>query len=515
MDITRGRSLEKALAVGPEAAAVDLRLTADAELQSARLELEADSRWERMQGNISSVNGQEKEGPIEGKSRLTKGISWLVVDLGQDCLVKRMDVEVNGQNGKDLKMRIRGFYNNAWTPLMPVDLFSIEPVKENRVNFTPVTASRLMVEFIKAAKTSEVILNVKKLTLCATRLPCRIELKLAEEVLLTHEDLLPPGEKVSIKGFPDKVNRYLAEHSGTGTVPMTLRCAAPARIMLRVAGIKTGKVVRQFVPEGRFADLELAYGQSDPLRIALDAGVTLTDVRFAWQADLLDERIVQQYAIFAPGVLSHLCDARHSAAQSFSAPSGIETLMGFDLCLRPAQAPVKAWLNIHADTARAPRQDPFPNGRMSLEIDDRQSVFQWMAFRPDAPFSLPAGRWWAVLTVLAGELHWQLADITTTDCGCGEAAVNRIKDHPWQPRDGYTGCMRIIVGGATRPEVTFTLGRGDRSVSLSPGNGQVYLNQKQLAALNQDNIGELELRACSNGRGRVLISNLQIRIGSS
>jgi len=503
INITEGPGQSKSLTLSAEGHMIDFCLPANREFLSARVEVKADGGVKKVEGKAGSVNGSVKSWPV-------RGISWIVIDWDHDCLLNELKINLD-KALKGLKVRIKVFGNNAWTPLMPVDLFSVSKAATS-MNFDPVKAGRLMLEFTKESDTKGVwepsTVNVSSVEIFASTLPVDLEVILDGEPLLSHKGMITGGEKIAIPSFAEMANDYLSRNPGTNTVPLMLKNAMPAEISLLLSDVRLAGIIRQFASGRDSIELHVGYGEEILEKIAVKRS-KIVQIHFDYEADLSGERLLPYGQEKKAPLMAHLCDDRHSAAQSFSPLPENEALVGIDLYLRPARLPVTAMLAIHLDESGRPAGSPCPEGMVPFRIEEKAAISQWVPLRFHAPCSLNGNKWWVIVSVEEGELHWHLDKMKDGD-GQGEV-LNQIKGHPWQPRGAYWGRTRVITRGNTKPEVTFSLSRGSRSIIVKRPSGQVHLSDEELETLNGDNSDEVKLKIKSSGNGSLFINNLGIR----
>ncbi len=499
LDITeKSEEIDKKYTITSEGLSIDLSLPSGTELKSAVFEVVAGLEKEQVNSVISCIKG-ETTCPV-------KDINWIVADFGHNKMIDTLHISIPGSEDKNLKFRIKIFTNNAWTTLMPMDLFSIAS-PDLKLSFSPVLASSLMIEFIKESKTtsglweSEMV-NVNKFVLFSS--PSDLSILIDKEELFSHEGIMLAGEKFAVEKFVSAANEFLYKNSGSCLIPLKLICGTLAEISIKISGIFLSKIIRKFTNNESSADLEIEYGEKRSLNIDIGEQSVVKEVKFEYKADLSDEQILLDFSEGQTSV-ALLCDSKHSAAQSFNIGSEKDVLTGLDLYLRVAKAPAKATLSIHTDELNRPSVNPLPETVMNFESDIPEAS-GWVPFRLDVPVS-EAKEMWAVLLVSKGALHWHLTDKVKSK----ESAMVQIKAHPWQPRENYTGVMRSIGKSSIPPDARFSLTRGGKSIELITEGGLVT-TLDNLTDLNNDSAGMLELKIESNGKGRIIISNLKIRI---
>ncbi|MCP3923910.1 MAG: hypothetical protein GY714_15130 [Desulfobacterales bacterium] len=490
--------IDKKYTITSEGLNIDLSLSPDTELQSANFEIVFGAKKEQVNSLISCIKG-ETTCPVND-------INWILADFGQNKLIDTLNLSTQISGEKNLKLRIKIFSNNAWTTLMPMDLFSITS-PDLKISFSPVLASKFMIEFVKESKTTSglwepAMVSVDKIMLFSS--PSDLKILIDQKELFNHEGIILAEEKFGVEEFVSVANEYLFKNPEARLIPLKLICGTLADISIKISGISLSKIVRKFTNDESRADLKMEYGEKRSLKIDIGEQSVVKEVKFEYTADLSNEQILLDFSE-GQSSIALLCDSKHSAAQSFNIGSEKDDLTGIDLYLRVAKAPAKATLSIHMDELNSPSVNPLPETTMNFEFD-KPEASEWFPFRLDGSVS-EIKKMWAVLLVSKGALHWHLTDKTKTK----EKAMVQIKAHPWQPRESFTGVMRNIGKSSIPPDARFRLTRGGESIELNTEGGLVT-TLDNLTDLNNDSTGMLELNVESNGKGRIIISNLKIRI---
>ena len=254
-----------------------------------------------------------------------------------------------------------------------------------------------------------------KVGVLVTPQPCHLSIAVADDAPFFSVAGPLPAQAVTVEGLVRALNRYLSDHPGATSIPLTLRAASPAKLLLAAfdafqepapsSGTGTGPGSKPPPPPPR------------------------------------PEKPGTQPAGNPSGNRGRWVDARHSAAQAFQPPPAGSGLSAVELWVRALSGSdaadgsgnrISGRLALHADAAGRPADTPAAGPvpwRLPLAGTPSEA---WLRCELPLPAVAPDAPWWAVLQVDEGDLLWYLGDTAPAGAGTG---LWRVDGGTWMPVD--------------------------------------------------------------------------------
>ena len=356
---------------------------------------------------------------------------WLGIDWHAERAITALTLGATGASAATpaTGARVRMFSAGNWLPLPARDTLSFVGGAAS-ARFPACAASRLMIELLAENKVSgnwtgvmvPGAVNLTGLKVCvqATPQPCHVSLAIADDAPFFSVAGPLPAQAVSVEGLVRALNRYLGDHPGASTIPLTLRAAAAAKLQ-----IAAFDAVQEPLPAaaGSGAGSKPPPPPPRPETPGTQPAGNPSANRGRW------------------------CDPRHGAAQAFDAPPAGSGLSAVELWVRAlggadgAAAQVSGSLVLHADAAGRPDDSPAAAPvpwRLPLAGTPTEA---WLRCELPLPAATPGAPWWAVLQVDEGELLWYLGDAAPVGAGAG---LYRIDGGAWMPVDPAAATGTVV-----------------------------------------------------------------------
>lgn len=312
--------------------------------------------------------------------------------------------------------RVRMLSAGNWLPLPARDLLLFAAGKAG-ARFPACAASSLMLElqaenkvggnFTGVLVPGAVDISNPVVSVLATPQPCHFSLAVADDAAFFSVPGPLPAQPQAVSGLLRALNRYLADHPGATAIPLTLRAAAPARLLLNAF-------------DATLASPAAAPGPAPPApppprqeQPGVQPAAPMQAVRGRW---------VRQ---------------RHVAAQAFVAPLPVgRGLSALEVWARPLGdgspgGQVRGQLSLHADEAGRPAAQALaPAAPWQVSAGAGAGEMPWLRCELPLPAMQPPVPWWAMLQVDEGELLWYQAESPPPGAG---AALVQVDGGPWMP----------------------------------------------------------------------------------
>lgn len=387
-------------------------------LHEGQMSLHPVSKKEKVSGKLSSVNGTlKKNSPTTG--------TWVCADLEANRIIQGIFINI-----KDKHIRVKVLYNNVWIPLMPLDTFYITN-NSQKINFTPVMASQLLIECIKSSEKTDGIwepdtLTIKDndLVIYTLALAYDLEIGIADEFpFYTKPGIFQADDNEPVIDIKTAVNDYLKK-SENPVVTLYIRSKSLAKIIINDFTVKATEIPDNMQPEKNGSVIN------------------------------------REKVILAPkttkAIYAQLCNERFSAAQSFQPLQEGKMLTRIDLYVRLLKFPLEIILAIFPDLQGMPDCQPFPDTEKDLIIEKNESISflpDWLSFPIPCPCKLDK-KWWLVVQLGKGEMHWwvnQKSQANQPDfLGMSLFRINERTweeqlINPWDQEQKYWNISRVLV----------------------------------------------------------------------
>lgn len=346
---------------------------------------------------------------------------WLSVSWGQERAITGLTIGAAAASSSKPASgaRVRMYSAGNWLPLPARDTLAFAGGAAS-ARFPACAASRLMIDLLSenqiggnwtgVAVPGAVNLSNVSVSVQATPQPCAVSLAVADDAPFFAVPGPLPAAPVAVDGLVRAVNRYLGDHPGALSVPLTLRAAAPAAV--RIAGFDAQQEPAPSVP----GDNPSSPPPPRPEQPGTGPTGDPQRSRGRW------------------------CDPRHGAAQGFAPTPPGKAVSAVELFVRATGQGGSAAgsLALHADDAGRPAETTLlPLLRFQLTPPAAAAAGEdWLRCELPLPASTPAAPWWAVLRVDQGELLWYLGDAAPEGAG---QALHRIDGGAWLPADPQPG----------------------------------------------------------------------------
>jgi Flp pilus assembly pilin Flp len=336
------------------------------------------------------------------------GVSW---DVERAIVALTVEAASATTSTPATAARVRMFSAGNWLPLAPRDMLAFANGKAS-VRFPACAASRLMFELQAENKINDkwsgvlvpgaVNISNLKVSVLATPQPCHVSVAVADDAPFFRFAGPLPAQAMAVDGLARALNRFLSDNPGATAIPLTLRAAAPSRL-----------VITAFE-----AVLDLANSGQPP------APPPPPPPR--------PEQPGTQPAGNPSTLRGRWCRPQRLAAQAFAALPAGRGLSAVELWVRPlgSAAALRGSLSLHADDAGRPAAEPLMAPMAWHYAGDAAASQQWLRCELPLPALAPPGLWWALLRVEEGELLWYQEETPPTGAGAGMVQAGA---GPWMP----------------------------------------------------------------------------------
>ncbi|WP_309897329.1 hypothetical protein [Archangium sp.] len=518
--------------VGPEGRAIVLDIPAGVELRGASLTLQApgdDATLDVVPGATLATSTNKKQ------LVPTEELEWFSVDWGTRRPLASLKVKATTPLNKG---RLSIAESGPWYQPGPFETIPLADVEQP---LPGVTASRLMVEFLKSApdptKPKELVTaKVLGVVVKAAARPADLTALLEPGALFFHQAVpMQPLEKLTLgDNLRSALQRAWPAGLKGGRVTLTLRSSVPGKLRQLDLTLDTVTVMRAWSGGEESLSLPVATGGEVIGRVNVTPARKLREVRLRMSHRLRDERLPLEPQPPALPSMAHRCGAGFAAAQAFSPPTGGGLLAGIDLHLRPLTRTCKGTLTLFPEAYDRPGDKPLKGATLELVLEqtvDAPWPARWVSFDAPKPLHLEEAKWWAVLTLTEGDVLWTL-DKPGAAPRSGElaplTALYRTEDTgPWLPREepapvgGKPGALWAITRPRLRapaaeppPPPSVKLRWGAKVLTVLPDDtGLVSLDERALEGLTPpagDPIPPLEVVVQSRVSGEVTLSELRV-----
>ncbi len=417
------------LEVGPGGLALNVTLADARRLKQATLRLAATGA---VASELAPAAALDSDGATVGAggvadfSDAAKAANsrWLGIDWGAERAIVGLTLTAASASASQPASgaRVRMFSAGNWLPLPARDTLSFVGGAAT-ARFPACAATRLTIELLAENKVNNawtgvlvpgaVNLSGLKVGVQVTPQPCHVSIAVADDAPFFSVAGPLPAQPVAVEGLVRALNRYLSDHPGATSIPLTLRAASAAKLLL--AGFD-------------------ALQEPAPTAAGTGAGSKPPP------PPPRPEKPGTQPAGNPSGNRGRWVDARHSAAQAFQPPPAGSGLSAVELWVRAlsgsgaadGSSQVSGRLALHADAAGRPADTPAAGPvpwRLPLSGTPSEA---WLRCELPLPAVVPAAPWWAVLQVDEGDLLWYLGDAAPAGAGAG---LWRVDGGAWMPVD--------------------------------------------------------------------------------
>lgn len=516
------------LKVGPAGLELFLDSPAGEEPTSASLVVEALGGSIKLVSGLSGAIFASDKGPAD--SGLSQGIKWLSMDWGTSYPITSIQAHINPTEassgpsvatGASLKVSTGG----GWFPPSPVDRVDLG----EKQNIPGVVASKALIEAVQEPskdgdEPTPRIMNIDGIDVEVARQPYDFSVSVGRGTpVYERRGLMPSGEKISVPGLAEAVNRALPEDGSPARVPILMRSATPGeiRIVSFEADTVTVTVRRSLDGQSSPAKISLPWKTEAVGRVTLEKDSTLRQVRFTLTTNLSSQRLHLGPDI-SSSATSQRCNSGHWAAQGFQPLPENLPLAGVNVYLRPTTHRVAGSLALHPDEFSRPSDAPFTGGVQEIVIEepgDPPWAPRWVSCQLPRPVSISERPWWLVFSVREGEALWYMDE--TRPPGALDS-MYRLSNGSWLPatvppeQDScWLQTHLLVPGSGQSPAPKLFLRRGEAEIKVCLDNaGHANLDSENLSPLNEPQTRKsdsLEVVIRSEVAGEAVLSDLQVR----
>lgn len=437
------------LDVKPEGVRLELVLDSQRPLVHLSLSVRAASAAEE----TLAIRPQSDAGALEGG----KSVRWISADWPGERALVALRLTAVSEKGNDAGagLRVRIGSLGRWQPLLPLDTFNLTaPPKSTEseavARFPAVAAGRIMLETLVENKVGKQLTGVlvpgpvqaKNLSLTVTQQPCHVSVALGDDPAFFTLPGPLPDVRVEIEGLARAVGRYRIDNPGTPKIPIVVRSANPAQLLLVAfegqqplpepaapPKIPMGQPDEKQRVEQTFCGSSAIPAEASALDPALPEQSTSTSAdgteaketqetketqkiqeekenKEQQQEETQQHQGKQALTAHPKALHARLCTPQYAAAQCFTPLPAGQGLSSVSLYLSLANHAQCHW-GLHTDDHGRPSSAPALAGPLDGVPAPGPTIPTWVTVSLKELWCPPEGNnWWLLLHVTAGQALW-------------------------------------------------------------------------------------------------------------